>query len=149
VRLPCGGFIYHFNDRRLIIEIIMSADPPQHETLDLQLPWRGLRIDGTRFWVIHRRREFGPFDYEWSQDLGGLSLLYRGDKFGEICSSEELFADLKGFHLPMSVVEVATLTLGCCLYGILCGLTSGQREDLLEAHLIEHGYGDFLPLRSL
>ena len=32
----------------------------------------GVRFDGTRFWVVHRRREFGPFDYEWSGDLDGI-----------------------------------------------------------------------------
>jgi hypothetical protein len=32
----------------------------------------GLRFDGTQFWVVHRRREFGPFDYEWSRELDGI-----------------------------------------------------------------------------
>ncbi|MGE0378432.1 MAG: hypothetical protein AB7I48_07430 [Planctomycetaceae bacterium] len=123
----------------------MSAEPPKPETFDPRLPRRGLRVDGTRFWVIHRRREFGPFDYEWSHDLNGLSLLYRGEKFGEICGNEEIFADLKEFRLPLRVAEVATLTLGCLLYGILCGLNAAQRRELLTARLVEHGFADFLP----
>ncbi len=123
----------------------MATDPPPSDPVDIRLPRQGIRVEGTRFWVIHRRREFGPFDYEWSHDLRGLALLYQGQKFGEICSDEELFADLEEFRLPMRVVEVATLTLGCLLYGILSGLGPAQRRDLLAAHLAEHGYGEFLP----
>ncbi len=123
----------------------MATDPPPSDPVHTRLPRQGIRVEETRFWVIHRRREFGPFDYEWSHDLRGLALLYQGEKFGEICSDEELFADLKEFRLPMRVVEVATLTLGCLLYGILSGLGPDQRRELLATHLSEHGYADFLP----
>ena len=41
-----------------------------------------IRFDDTRFWVTHRRREYGPFDYQWSTDLHGLEMTYRGVKFG-------------------------------------------------------------------
>jgi hypothetical protein len=92
-------------------------------------------MEDTRFWVIYRHREFGPFDYEWSPDLRGLAMLYRGVKFGEICGEEELFADLKEFKLPMKVVEVASLTLGCVLYGIHCGFNPLQRRRFLHARL--------------
>lgn len=126
----------------------MAADPFEYGTLDLRLPLRGLRVEGTRFWVIHRRREFGPFDYEWNHDLGGLVMLYQGQRFGEVCSPEEFFADLKEFQLPMSVVNVATLTLGCVLYGILSGLSPLQRRELLRTRLTEHGYADFLPRQA-
>ncbi|MBX3439977.1 MAG: hypothetical protein KF861_20975 [Planctomycetaceae bacterium] len=126
----------------------MSAPHPHPDPANRRLPPQGLRVDGTRFWVIHRRREFGPFDYEWSHDLGGLTLLYQGQKFGEICSQEELFADLAEFRLPMPVVKVATVTLGCVLYGIYCGLTPMQRRELLVLRLQEYGYADFLPPRS-
>lgn len=104
-------------------------------------------MDGSRFWVIHRRREYGPFDYEWSHDLRGLSLLYQGVKFGEICSEDEIFADLKEFKLPMSVVKVASLTLGCQLYSIRSGLNPLQRDEFLRAHLVEHGCSAYLPPR--
>lgn len=106
-------------------------------------PSHALRFEETRFWIIHRRREFGPFDYEWSTDLRGLELTYRGYKFGEICSEEELFADLREFGLPMRVVEVATLTLGCLLFGILKGLSGVERTQLLTDRLVRHGCGEF------
>ena len=88
----------------------------------------GLRFDDTRFWVIHRRREYGPFDYDWSLDLSGMELTYRGQKFGEICSSRELFADLKEFGLPMRVVEVASVVLGCTILAIVQGLPAQERN---------------------
>ena len=62
----------------------------------------GLRFEGTAFWVRHRHREYGPFDYEWSRDLGGVELIYGREKFGEFCSADEIYADLKEFHLPMA-----------------------------------------------
>ena len=34
----------------------------------------GLRFEGSAFWVRHRHREFGPFDYEWSRDMLGIEL---------------------------------------------------------------------------
>lgn len=123
----------------------MSSDHHHPDTVDLRLPRRGLRWEGTRFWVIHRRREYGPFDYEWSHDLNGLRMIYQGKTFGEICGSDEFFADLKEFRLPTSVVRVATLTLGCHLYGVIRGLNHLQRMDLLRSRLVEHGYRDFLP----
>lgn len=137
---------FHLSPGRLsAYDWTMNSGSRIPDASDRRLPLRGLRVDGTRFWVIHRRREFGPFDYEWSHDLEGLCLLYRGHKFGEICGNEELFADLSEFDLPLRVAEVATLTLGCLLYGIVSGLNAAQRRDLLAARLSEHGYADFLP----
>lgn len=104
----------------------------------------GLQFDDCRFWVIHRHREYGPFDYQWSPDLSGVELTYCGHKFGEICSDEELFADLREFDLPMRVVTVASLTLGCLLYGILHGLGEAARNRLLVQRLIEFGCTEFL-----
>ncbi len=103
----------------------------------------GLRFVGTRFWVIHRRRQYGPFDYEWSKDFNGIEMLYRGDKFGEYCSSEEIYADLKEFGLPMSVVEVTSIAIGSILYGLLNGLSSDEKQSLLVFRLCEHGYEKF------
>jgi hypothetical protein len=54
----------------------------------------GLRFDGSRFWVMHRRQEYGPFDYQWSSDLRGLEMIYQGEKFGEHCSENQIYADL-------------------------------------------------------
>lgn len=100
----------------------------------------GLKFDGSRFWVLHRRREYGPFDYQWSADLRGLELIYRGQKFGEHCSADEIFADLKEFHLPRSVVEVASIVLGCRLFGIVNELSETERREFLIQKLCEHGY---------
>lgn len=107
------------------------------------LPSHGLRFSETRFWVTHRRREYGPFDYEWSKDLSGIELTYAGRKFGEYCSDDEIFADLKEFQLPSSVAEVGSIVIGCIVYGLLNGLDSAQREELLVRRLRTMGYGKF------
>ncbi len=105
----------------------------------------GLRFEATRFWVIHRHREYGPFDYEWSADLYGLEMLYDGCKFGEVCSAAEVFADLKEFRLPSRVVEVASLVFGCTLYGIVHGLNDTERRRMLRERLREHDCDAFVP----
>lgn len=105
----------------------------------------GLRFHETQFWVIHRRTEYGPFDYEWSSDFRGVELLYRGCKFGEVCSANEIFADLKEFSLPMRVVEVASVVFGSQLVGISRGLSSVERFDLLTSTLREHDCSEFAP----
>lgn len=104
----------------------------------------GLRFEGTQFWVTHRRREYGPFDYEWSKDFRGVELVYRGGKFGEYCSVEEFFADLRPYHLPRRVVEVASIVMGCLLFGILNGLPEPERHNLLRRRLREFGLQRFL-----
>lgn len=103
----------------------------------------GIRFDGTRFWVQHRRREFGPFDYEWSKDFSGVEFMYRDQKFGEYCSAEEIFADLKQFSLPMRVVEVACLTIGMILYGVLNGMPEALWKEMLRKRLDESGFQRF------
>jgi hypothetical protein len=103
-----------------------------------------LRLHETCFWVIHRGREYGPFDYEWSADMRGIELTYRGSKFGEICSEAEIFADLREFSLPMRVVQVASITLGCIVSGIGHGLSAEQRRALIEQRLIEFGCDQFV-----
>ena len=99
----------------------------------------GLRFAGSRFWVMHRYREYGPFDYEWSKDFSGIELLYLGQKFGEYCSVEEIYADLKPFSLPMRVVEVASVVLGATLLGILNGLNETEKQANLIRHLNDYG----------
>lgn len=105
----------------------------------------GLRFDRTQFWVIHRRTEYGPFDYDWTLDLDGVELLYQGVKFGEICSREELFADLSEFRLPRSVVHVASVVIGCSALGIALGYTPDEREEFLERTLKKFDCERFLP----
>jgi hypothetical protein len=106
-------------------------------------PSRGLRFDDSRFWVTHRRREYGPFDYEWSKDFCGIELTYQGRKFGEYCSSEEIFADLKEFKLPRSVADVASIVIGCIIYSVLNGLPGGERRELVVKQLAAQGYEGF------
>lgn len=111
-------------------------------------PSHAVHLDGSRFWVIHRGRTYGPFDYEWSADFCGLSMLYRGEKFGEYCSREELYADLRPFRLPLSVVNVTSIVMGCVLWGVLHGLSELEREQLVQTRLSEFGYERFRPSRS-
>ncbi len=105
----------------------------------------GLRFEDTRFWVVHRRREYGPFDYEWSRDLGGIEMVYQGEKFGEFCGADSICADLKPYRLPMTVVNVASIVLGCVIQGIVTGSNSRERSDQLVEHLNASGYGRFSP----
>lgn len=105
---------------------------------------RGLRFRDSRFWVTHRHREYGPFDYEWSKDLCGIEMLYRGRKFGEYCSSDEIFADLKEFELPASVVEVASIVMGCIVFSMLNGYDRTDRHSMLAERLRAMGHEKFL-----
>jgi hypothetical protein len=86
---------------------------------------------------------YGPFDYEWTSDFCGVEMLYNGEKFGEYCSADEIFADLKPFHLPMSVVQVTSIVMGCVLFGVLNGLKESERNQLLAKRLRELGYEQF------
>jgi len=103
----------------------------------------GLRFNESAFWIMHRRREYDPFDYEWSKDFNGIELMFQGQKFGEYCSSEEIFADLKQFRLPMRVVEVAAVVMGSTLYGLLNGLNADEKQFDLFRRLGEHGLQRF------
>jgi hypothetical protein len=109
------------------------------------VPLHAVHLTGTRFWVTHRRCSYGPFDYEWSPDFNGVELHYAGQKFGEYCSAEELYADLKPFALPMSVVEVTSIVMGCVLFGVLHGWSEAEREQLVQSRLREFGYARFCP----
>lgn len=103
-----------------------------------------LLLDGSRFWILHRRRQYGPFDYEWSPDLRGVEFHYAGEKFGEYCNPEEFHADLRHFRLPMSVVRVATITLASIVLGVLEGRTEHERGELIAERLRQFGYGRFV-----
>lgn len=103
----------------------------------------GIQLDGTRFWVKHRRQLYGPFDYEWAADFCGVEMLYDGKKFGEYCSADEIFADLAPFNLPMSVVHVTSIVMGCVLYGIFNGLRESERNQLVTQRLCDHGFERF------
>ena len=105
----------------------------------------GIQLDGSRFWVKHRRRVYGPFDYEWTPDFCGVEMLYDGQKFGEYCSVDEIFADLTPFQLPMSVVRVTSIVMGCVLFGVLNGMREPERIQLLADRLREMGYEKFVP----
>jgi hypothetical protein len=107
------------------------------------VPHQAIIFEGSRFWVTHRRRDYGPFDYEWSRDFAGIELLYQGQKFGEYCSREEIFADLKPFRLPRRVVEVACITLGAVLFGVLNGLDENHKRWNIYDHLDRHGLTRF------
>ena len=103
----------------------------------------GLRFHGTAFWVRHRHREYGPFDYEWARDLRGVEFLYGRKKFGEFCSSDELCADLKEFRLPMRVVEVSSIVCGSIVFGVLNGLSDNQKRAVISDHLLNNGLDRF------
>ena len=89
-------------------------------------------LNDDKFWIVSRNALFGPFDYQWSGDLYGIEFNYQGQKFGEVCSDEEFFADLKPFGLPISVARVAALTAGV----IAVGIRSGTSLDERVSHLI-------------
>jgi hypothetical protein len=108
----------------------------------------GIVFQGSRFWVTHRRRRYGPFDYEWSKDFAGIELTFAGDKFGEYCGNEEIFADLKEYRLPAAVVTVATIVIGCVVYGVLNGLREAERARLIIDHLAKRGFGRFAQIET-
>lgn len=74
-----------------------------------------------------------------------MELLYQGVKFGEICSAGEIFADMREFQLPMRVVEVASVVLGCIVLGISCGFNEQERSLLLADTLEQFKCLQFLP----
>ena len=89
-------------------------------------------LNDDKFWIVSRNRLFGPFNYQWSGDLYGIEFTYQGEKFGEVCSEDEFYADLKPFGLPITVARVAALTAGA----IAVGIRSGSCVDQRVIHLI-------------
>jgi hypothetical protein len=103
----------------------------------------GVRFVGTAFFVVHRRREYGPFDYHWGADLRSVDLTYRGVRFGEVWSAAQMFVDLREFRLPQRVVQVAVLVSGCLLHGLHRGDTLADRLRHIAAVLRQFGCGRF------
>lgn len=95
------------------------------------------------FDVIHRRRRYGRFTYEWTHDLNGLELLCERRKFGEICSAEQLCADLSDFAMPHPVRCVATIVLGCLVRELGDGRSHRDRLRRLRNELDKLGYAKF------
>jgi len=88
-------------------------------------------LNDDEFWIVSRQELFGPFDYQWSGDLYGIEFTYKGEKYGEMCSDEEFYADLKPFGLPISVSRVAALTAGVLANGIRSGTSIDERVSHL------------------
>jgi len=103
----------------------------------------GLRFEGTAFWVRHRHREYGPFDYQWASDLAGIELYYRSTKFGEFCSADEISADLREFQLPMRVVEVSSVVCGAMILGLVNGFDTPTKKKIVQQKLKIHGLQRF------
>jgi len=76
-------------------------------------------------------------------DFNGIEFVYRGEKLGEYCSSEEIFADLKKFRLPMRVVEVTSVVMGSMLFGVLNGFNAEEKRSYLVEQLERHGLENF------
>lgn len=108
----------------------------------------GVLFQGSRFWIVYRRRRYGPFDYEWSKDFAGVELIYAGRKFGEYCSKEEIFADLKEFQLPAPVVQVASIVMGCLVLGILNGFRETERTRMIVEQLTARGFERFAQIQT-
>lgn len=84
-------------------------------------------LNDDKYWIVCRHELYGPFNYQWSGDLHGIEFTYQGQKFGEVCSEDEFFADLKPFGLPISVARVAALTAGTFVIGIRRGTSLDER----------------------
>ncbi len=109
----------------------------------------GIQITGSTFHVVHRSRAYGPFDYEWSKDFCGVEFLYSGQKFGEYCSADEVYADLKEFRLPKRVYEVASISIATLVKSIFDGVPESERAELLVAQLTEMGLSRYAVVEPL
>lgn len=103
------------------------------------VPTYGISMSEAGFWVIHRRRSYGPFDYQFSGDLDGIEFLYQGEKYGECCSSEEFFADLHPYRLPQRVSEAATVVTGTVTRCIFQGIPAAERFAQIAEQLRQAG----------
>lgn len=92
-------------------------------------------LNDDKFWIVSRGEFYGPFVYQWSGDLYGIEFTYQGQKFGEVCSDEEFFADLKPYGLPISVSRVVALTAGAIAVSIRAGSSVDERVSHLIALL--------------
>ena len=100
-------------------------------------------LNDDKFWIVSRQELFGPFVYQWSGDLYGIEFTYQGQKFGEVCSDEELYADLKPFGLPISVARVAALIAGAIVVSIRSGTSTDERVSHLISLLQQFDLGRF------
>ena len=112
-------------------------------------PQHAVVVHGDSFEVIHRRRRYGRFTYEWTEDLSGLELLCERRKFGEICTVNQFCADLSDFAMPKPVRCVATIVLGCFVRELGDGRTNPERLLRLRTALDKLGYEKFELLHRL
>ena len=103
----------------------------------------GLRFLESGFYVVHRRHEFGLFDYEWGTDLRCVELTYRGSKYGEFWSIHEMCLDLREFRLPRRVVQVSVLVTGCLLLSLTLGESVQERQSRTARTLRQFGCARF------
>lgn len=101
-------------------------------------------LSDTAWWVVARGRTWGPFDYQWSDDLHGIELTYEGKKYGEVCSEEEFFADLSPFRIPVSVCRVAAIVAGSLAVSISAAEDTDQRASRLTESLQQFDFGRFI-----
>jgi len=97
----------------------------------------------TAWWIVSRDQRWGPFDYQWSADLRGIEFTYQGEKFGEVCSADEFFADLSPFRIPISVCRVAAIVAGCLAVSVSVVEELDARASRLSHALDEFGFGRF------
>ena len=101
-------------------------------------------LSDDKYWIVCRHELYGPFDYQWAPGMEGIELTYRGIKYGEICGMASFQADLKEFRLPLRVVQVASLTAGCLIFGLLNGLPEESRVASVQRMLRIYGWGRFV-----
>lgn len=111
-------------------------------------PGNEIIISDSVWWIYSRGQSWGPFEYQWSSDLRGVEFLFRGEKFGEVCSREEFFADLAPFGLPISVCRVAAIIAG----SVAASLAAVEEPDVRISRLIEalddYGFGRYAVRRA-
>jgi len=103
---------------------------------------------GTQWWIVARGTYWGPFDYQWSGDLRGVELLFRGVKFGEVCSRDEFFADLAPFRLPISVCRISAIVAGTVAVSVSRAESPDTRAKCLTSVLKDFGFERFLVRQS-
>jgi hypothetical protein len=100
-------------------------------------------ISDSAWWIVSRGQHWGPFDYQWSSDLRGVELLFKGEKYGEVCSEDEFFADLAPFGLPISVCRVAAIIAGSVAVSLAAVEEADVRISRLVNALDEFGFGRY------
>jgi len=102
----------------------------------------------TQWWIVARGRHWGPFDYQWSGDLRGVEFLFRGIKFGEVCSRDEFFADLAPFRLPISVCRISAIVAGTVAVSVSMAESQDAKVERLTCVLNDFGFERFLVRQS-